>query len=178
MSAREFSRMPDDGQPKELVRGRIMVMNLPTPRHGRRCFRVARLFSDHAESNKLGRIFTNDSGILTEQDPDTVRGADVAYYSFERLPQGTIPEGYLDVKPELVIEVRSQSDRMNKLLAKVAEYLAAGVSVVIIVDFARRTINVFTGDEAMQTLNESDVLEVPTIFPGWRLPVSKFFEEE
>ena len=36
---------------------------------------------------------------------------------------------YLDVKPELVIEVRSQSDRMNKLLAKVSEYLAAGVSV-------------------------------------------------
>jgi Uma2 family endonuclease len=49
--------------------------------------------------------------------------------------------------------------------------------VVIIVDFARRTISVFTGDEGT-TLHESDVLELPAIFPGWRLPVSKFFEEE
>jgi Uma2 family endonuclease len=124
------------------------------------------LFSDHAEPNRLGRIFTNDTGILTEQDPDTVRGADIAYYSFDRLPQGIVPEGYLDVKPELVIEVRSRSDRMNKLLAKVSEYLTAGVSVVSVADFVSRSISVFTGDEAVQTLHESDVLELPAIFPG------------
>ena len=36
----------------------------------------------------LGRVVTNDSGIVTQRDPDTVRGADVAYYSYARLPKG------------------------------------------------------------------------------------------
>ncbi len=47
----------------------------------------------------------NDAGVITERDPDTVRGADVAFYSYRRVPKDAEPEGYPDAIPEFVFEV-------------------------------------------------------------------------
>ena len=47
----------------------------------------------------LGHILINDSGIITRRNPDSVRGADVFYISFIRMPRGTLPQSYLDVPP-------------------------------------------------------------------------------
>ena len=70
---------------------------------------------------------------------DSVRGGDVVFYSYTRLPRGPIPEGYLEVVPELVFEVRSPSDRWAKITAKVGEYLDAGVLVACVLDPAKAT---------------------------------------
>jgi hypothetical protein len=43
---------------------------------------------------KLGRILISDSGINTKRDPDTVRGADIAFYSYARMPKGPAPNDY------------------------------------------------------------------------------------
>jgi Uma2 family endonuclease len=40
LSAEEFRRLPDDGRPKELKRGQVILMNLPAPRHGQICGQV------------------------------------------------------------------------------------------------------------------------------------------
>ena len=81
-------------------------MSLSAPRHGYYCGNICRILGNHVAANGLGRVMTNDSGIVTEREPDSVRGADVAFYSFTRLPRGLLPEGYLEVSPELVFEVR------------------------------------------------------------------------
>src|SRR5436309_15547944 len=134
LTAEEFRRLPDDGRKKELVRGRVVYMNVPAPRHGYICANVVGILRPFVIERRLGRVMSNDSGVVTEHDPDTVRGADVAYYSFDRLPPGPLPEGYLDAVPELVFEVRSPTDRPGNILAKVVEYFAAGVSAVCVLD--------------------------------------------
>src|SRR5271167_495530 len=129
LTAEEYEKLPDTGVPTELVRGRVLEMNMPAPRHGEICWKVARLVGVHAEEQGLGRIVINDSGVLTSRNPDTVRGADASFYSYARVPRGPLPVGYLAVVPELVFEVRSPTDRWSRLFAKAAEYLEAGVSV-------------------------------------------------
>ena len=79
LTAEQFRLLPDDGVPRELVRGRVIQMSLPSPRHGYYCGNVAGILRDHVKSRKLGRVVTNDAGVITERDPDTVRGPDVAY---------------------------------------------------------------------------------------------------
>ena len=129
--------------PEELVRGRVVRITVPGPRHGQICNRAARLFGNLAEDHDLGHVVSNDSGVITGRDPDTVRGADMAFYSYNRLPRGPLPTTYPEVSPELVIEVRSPSDRWPGVLAKVAEYLEAGVRVVCVLDDETRTAQVF-----------------------------------
>ena len=82
LTASEYARLQDNGALTELVRGRIVTLNMPAPRHGQICAIIARIIGNHADQQKLGHVVVNDSGVVTEHDPDTVRGADLAFYSF------------------------------------------------------------------------------------------------
>src|SRR5215475_1641950 len=104
LTAEEYLQLPDRGIPTELIRGRVVEMNVPAPRHGEICVNTVTLLHTHIRTNKLGRLVSNDGGIVTERGPDTVRGGDVAFYSYARIPPGPLPRGYLTVVPELVFE--------------------------------------------------------------------------
>jgi len=105
-------------------------MSPPTARHGQICGETYYLLRGHVEHHELGHVRCNDSGVITERDPDTVRGLDISFYSYAKVPKVKIRKGYLDVVPDLVVEVRSADDRWGDILAKVHEYLDAGVIVL------------------------------------------------
>jgi Uma2 family endonuclease len=175
LTADEFLLLPNDGRPKELVRGRVVYMNVPWPRHGQICVKVVRLLGNFVEERGLGHVVSNDSGVRTERSPDTVRGADVAFYSYSRVPPGPFPRGYLPVVPELVFEVRSHTDRWPAVLVKVAEYLNAGVSVVCVLDDATETAHVFASDQTPRNLAADQTLKLPEVLPGFEVAVRRFF---
>jgi len=176
LTAEEYWQMPENGQPTELVRGRVVAMNMPAPRHGYFCSKIDRILGNFVDERDLGRVVSNDSAVVTERSPDSVRGADIAYYSFARLPKGPFPEGYLSVSPEIVFEVRSPSDRWKEILAKVAEYLNAGVLVVGVHDEQTQTITLYRQDELPRVLRTADELTLPELHADFRVPVARFFE--
>jgi Uma2 family endonuclease len=175
MTAEEYQLLPEDGLPTELVRGRIVSMNMPAPRHGEICFNTGFIVRSYLATNDVGRVVTNDSGIIVNRDPDTVRGADVGFYSYKRVPKGPLPQGYLAVVPELIFEVRSPGDRWKDILKKVAEYLAAGVLRVCVLDEQTETITVYSPDEPEVKLTGDQELVLPDILPGFAVRVSRFF---
>jgi Uma2 family endonuclease len=174
MTADEFAQLPNDGRPKELVRGRVVYMNVPWPRHGQICVKTVMLLGSFVEERELGHVVSNDSGVKTERGPDTVRGADVAFYSYGRVPPGPFPKGYLPAVPELVFEVRSHTDGWPKVLAKVAEYLEAGVSLVCVLDDATETAHIYKTDET-RILTGDQSLTLPGVLPGFEVAVRRFF---
>jgi Uma2 family endonuclease len=119
MTVEQFGQRPDPGYPEELVRGRVVAKSVPDRRHGYVCGKAVRIFGNFVDAREIGRVMCNDSGVITERDPDTVRGADVAYYSYSRLAKGALPTGYGPEVPELVVEVRSATDRWREILDKV-----------------------------------------------------------
>jgi Uma2 family endonuclease len=126
ISAEEYADMADSSRCTELVRGRIVELTPPKPRHGRICVRIAALLEGFVDEHGLGRVIGNDSGVITERGPDTVRGADVAFYSYARLPQNADLDDYPASPPELVVEVKSPTDRWSDMGA-VANWWSAGV---------------------------------------------------
>jgi Uma2 family endonuclease len=175
LTAEEFAELPDNGQKMELVRGRIVYVNVPYPRHGEICATIARRLGNFAEERKLGRVISNDSGVITERGPDTVRGMDVAFYSYQRVPPGPLPQGYLKVVPDLIFEVRSPSDRWPKILAKMAEYLDAGVPVVCIADQQTESVHVYQAEESVRIFTSDQELHLPPPLHEWRVKVGAFF---
>lgn len=176
LTAEEFARRPDPGYPEELVRGRIVRMPPPNRRHGQVCYKVARVLGHFIDEHDLGHVLSNDSGVITERGPDTVRGADVAYYSYQRLPRGPLPSGYGPEVPELVVEVRSPGDRWREVVDKVAEYLRAGVLTVVVLDSEARTGHVFGADAPPQVLGPEDELALPEVLADFRAPLRRFFD--
>ncbi|HLA76855.1 MAG TPA: Uma2 family endonuclease, partial [Vicinamibacteria bacterium] len=45
------------------------------------------LLESHNRRLNLGRVLTNEAGVVVRRHPDTVRGADVLFISFRRLPK-------------------------------------------------------------------------------------------
>jgi Uma2 family endonuclease len=176
MTAEEYCRLPDNGQPTELVRGKVVLVNMPRPRHGQLCARVVYLLQRHLDDYPLGHVLSNDSGVPTEHDPDTVRGADAAFYSYARVPAGPLPSrGYLPVPPEVVFEAPSPFDRWRAVLTKVAEYLNAGVGVVCVLDDASEAVHVFTADDPVRVLTAEQTLTLPGVLPEFQVVVRRFF---
>ena len=86
---------------------------------------------------------TGEVGIQTRRHPDRVRGADVAFLSADRAARQSNPAGFLDVAPEFVVEVMSPDDTSAALEATAAEYLAAGVVIVLVLDPRTRTAHAY-----------------------------------
>src|SRR5262249_54324055 len=148
------------------------------PRHGYFCNQIGRILGNFVEEHDLGRVMSNDSGVLTHRGPDTVRGADVCYYSYTRLPKGPLPEGYLPVVPELIFEVRSPTDRWSQIITKVGEYFSAGVGIVCVLDPQTEQLIVYHADEGQRVVSAEDELTLPDLFgPEFRIPVRRFLEE-
>jgi Uma2 family endonuclease len=176
MTAAEYARLPDTGVPTELVRGEVVEMNQLTPRHGQVCGRTDRLMGTFADEHELGHVLCNDAGIITERDPDTVRGGDVWFVSYRKLPKGALPDGYLDVIPDLIVEVRSEPDRWKQILEKVLEYLNAGVPVMCVLDPQTETARLYYPDAPEVILSGDDEITFPDQLPGFSVPVRRFFE--
>src|SRR5690242_16738431 len=104
LTAEEYARLPDSGVPTELVEGRIVEMNVPNFRHGWLCIRIGKLLATYVDERDLGYVLGNDAGMVTERDPDTVRGPDISFFSYSRIPNGADPDGYAEVAPEVVFE--------------------------------------------------------------------------
>jgi Uma2 family endonuclease len=175
LTIEEYAALPDDGRPTELVRGEIVEMSRPTPRHGEVCGTTAFHLKRFAVEHDRGRGVTNDAGIITERDPDTLRGADVAFYSYDRVPRGPLPNEYLAVAPEIVFEVKSADDRWTNIYEKIGEYLNAGVLAVVVLDPAELVAHVFTA-EAPRKFRADEVLELPEPLADFRIEVGRLFE--
>ena len=176
LTAADYADLPDLGRPTELVRGEVIEMTSPDFRHGQVCLAIGSELQQFLKRNRLGRAVSNDTGIITERDPDTVRGPDVWYISYDTVPPGPLPPGYLHAVPDIVFEVVSPSDRWSEVLQKVSEYLRAGIPVVCVVDPKTETIHIYFDDEPEQTLTTADTLTFPNQLPGFSVPVQELFE--
>jgi Uma2 family endonuclease len=176
LTAEEYAGMPDPGYPTELVRGRVVTMSPPKPIHGWICNRISYLFTHFLMQNDLGQAYSNDTGVLTQRGPDTLRGADFSYYSYERVPRSTSKKDYFDVAPDLIFEVMSQGDREPRVLVKVAEYLEVGVRAVCVVDPRSKKAHLYRTEAPIQDFGIDDNWEAPEILPGLSIPVRQFFE--
>ncbi|MCE9566675.1 MAG: Uma2 family endonuclease [Planctomycetes bacterium] len=175
ITAIEFERMldPTDGSKLELVRGEVIVMPPPKGRHGICCSQIAWLLLNFVKPKKLGWVTTNDTGVVLERGPDTVRGPDVAFWSITRQPQ--MPEGDFEIPPDIAIEVLSPNDRRPDVRAKIKEYLFYSVPLVWLVDPETKTVMVYNGNMRGLELGDDDLLDGGSVLPGFSCKVSELF---
>ena len=175
MTAEELLRLPDDGHRYELIEGELRMMSPAGSRHGRAAMRVGSMLDQHVRARRLGTVYAAETGFLLSRDPDTVRAPDAAFVSTERLARVPETDGYLEVPPDLVVEVISPSDRFTEVEEKVQAWLKAGTRLVLVVDPSTRTVYVYHGAGRVTVLTEEDTLDAGDVVPGWRVPVREFF---
>jgi Uma2 family endonuclease len=159
-----YVRVPD--KKIELVRGRLIVRELPGFRHGRVTADLGVLLGTHLRAAGNRQVLVDEAGFKLASDPDTVRGPDLAVVSRERIPDPE-PAGFLVLAPDLAIEVLSPGDRPGEVLAKVAEWLEAGTRLVWVIDPERRVARIYRADGSESVLTADRSLEGEDVVPGF-----------
>ena len=174
LTVEEFERMSTEGF-YELIEGELVEM---TPAGGR-ASTVGATFvyylNRHVLPRRLGRVYNADCGFVLFPDRALVRAPDAAFVQAERLPPEAEQEGFLRLAPDLAVEVLSPSDRLGDALAKVAQYLEAGVRLVWLVDPRARTVAIFTPTQPPHVLRDGDVLDGGAVLPQFSVPVTELF---
>ena len=178
MTGDEFFRLHGGESNVELVRGYVRRLPMPGGRHGEVCSKANYYLTQYAMEKGTGRVLGNDSLIRTGENPDTHRGVDVCFISYARLAKDQpTPAGPLLFAPDLVVEVRSPTDRTGEVQVKIGEYLLAGVPVVLVLDPKIEAATIYRDDEELpQRRHNGDELTLPDVLPGFAVPVRKFFE--
>lgn len=87
----EFVQRPENQERRfELERGKIVEMPVPGKYHGFVCATIATLLMICARTRRNCYACSNDSGVLVERGPDTVRGPDVCFYEDGQTPESRI----------------------------------------------------------------------------------------
>jgi Uma2 family endonuclease len=173
ITAEELYCLPDLGR-CELVEGRIEPKTLTGDEHGAVELNIAAPLKAYADKNNRGKVRVGEVGIYIKRDPDTVRAADVLYISKKRYDKRTL-HGYLDVSPELVVEVLSPEDRWTSVTEKLADYFKVGVTTVWLADPKTRSIFAYRSLTDVRQFKEGDTLSAEDLLPGFSLPVEDAF---
>jgi Uma2 family endonuclease len=176
-TAEEFESICEQFGPCELVRGEVVTLSPGGYQHSQISANVAILLGTWARKTKLGRVLANEAGLIVEKDPDTVRGADVAYVSYQRIPQDTGPEGFSTIPPELIVEVVGRGQGWREMVERAGEYLRMGVDRVWIIDPKTRKLHVFRPDGEPAILAEDQTISDEKILPGFSSAVSEFYAD-
>ncbi|WP_333275823.1 MULTISPECIES: Uma2 family endonuclease [unclassified Microcoleus] len=129
------------------------------------------LLANWVYPRRLGRIFDSAGGFIL---PDgTLTAPDVSFVRAARIGQS--PRYFAELVPDLVVEIKSQSDRIKLLEKKILKLIQLGAQVGIIIDPDEQTVTVYRQEGEPIVLENADILRVSELFPGWELPISELW---
>ncbi|MGI8885089.1 MAG: Uma2 family endonuclease [Pyrinomonadaceae bacterium] len=123
--------------------------------------------------NDLGETCAAETGFRL--NPNTVRGADIAFIKQEKLDIFGIPVNFFPVAPDLAVEVISPSNTYDEIQDKIEKYFGGGTKLIWIVDPKRRKIFVHRPNNTVSLLNETDTLEGEDVVLNFHLSLGKIF---
>lgn len=158
----------------ELEAGEIVEMSRPGKKHGLVCANVARILGNYAAASKKGYVCSNDTGVVVERNPDTVRGPDVMFFE-DVATFDDVETKFGETPPLLAVEVLSPNDNTGKVNRRIEQQLAFGAGMVWLLDPESLTVTVYRNDRRHVVFDETDELTGADILPEFRCKVSEFF---
>ena len=177
----QFFKVCQENRPLGLERnpeGRLCVTMPTGGRTGNRNAELTIQLGIWNRQSRLGYAFDSNTGF--ELPNGAMRAPDAAWVSKARLdaiPE-TQREKFLPVAPELVIELRSDSDRLPPLKAKMQEYLTAGVALALLLDPSTKKVYVYRPGREVSELDNPATLDCSPELPGFVLELAPIFNPE
>ena len=120
---------------------------------------------------KLGRVFESSGGFILPNS--NVTAPDVSFVTADRLKQSK--RYFAELVPDLVVEIKSQSDRLKPLREKIQSFIKSCAKVGILIDPDKRTVTLYTPTAEPVVLRDSDMISIPELLPGWEVAVTELW---
>ena len=148
-----------------------LIVNPPTGgESGKRNFSItgqlARWYEEHED---LGEGFDSSTGFRLPNGAD--RSPDASWISRERWESLTPKQrkGFVPLCPDFVVELRSESDSLPKLQAKMREYMDNGARLGWLIDPQNKRVEIYCPGKEVEVLESPMELSGKDILPGFVL---------
>ena len=161
----DIHRLPEGNY--EIINGERCGMTPTGFEHGDFEGRLSELLRRHLKDK--GYVAVGEIGILINKTPLKIRAADVVYISKEKTPE--MPKGILEIPPDLIIEIISESNTAWEMTDKVKDYLSIGVERIILIDPLTQTVTLH--QKGKREASFFDFEEEVTLFEGITLRIKE-----
>jgi len=169
----EFCRRNPDLRMERTREGDLIIMVPTGGETGRRNFTLAGLFFAWVESDGTGVGFDSSTGFTLPNGAK--RSPDLAWVrrsQWEGLTEAEREE-FPPLCPDFVMELRSRSDDLDKLKAKMEEYIANGALLGWLIDPTQKKVYVYRPAAEAACLKNPKRISGNRVLPGFRLDLQR-----
>lgn len=159
------------------AQGNLIVMS-PTGSEGGS--RNAELSADFVVWNRqvqLGKVFDSSTGFRLPNG--AIRSPDVAWVSQVRWDVLTPQQrkGFAPLCPDFVLELLSETDKIDEIRAKMQEYLDNGCRLGWLIDPKTQTVEIYRPNQATEVMSQASpiTLSGESVLPGFELSLQAIF---
>ena len=165
----EFCALNRDLRIERTAEGRLSIMPPTGFKTSDRNAEISTQLRIWAKQDGSGRTVDSSGGYRLPNG--AVRSPDASWIRKDRL--ATLPpeaiEGFLPLCPDFVLELRSPTDRLATVQAKMVEYLENGAQLGWLIDPSDRTVYIYRPDKAVERLRAPASLSGDDVLPGFEL---------
>lgn len=155
------------------AKGELIVMALTGGNSGWRNVELTAEIRDWNKSTGLGRSFDSSTGFHLPSG--AVRSPDAAWISNIRWQSLTSKEqsGFVPLAPDFVVELRSESDRLQSLPDKMQEWMENGCRLAWLIDPQDEKTYIYRTGAAVEVIDTFDtMLSGEDVLPGFHFLLS------
>ena len=126
------------------------------------------------EQTELGEVFDSSTGYDFTAIGGGKMSPDVSWIVNSRL-EGISLEQFCPIPPDLAIELRSTTDKLSTLQAKMIEYRRLGVRLGILVNLQDKQVEVYRLGRAVEVFDAPIFVNCEDVMPGFGLSLQKIW---
>jgi Uma2 family endonuclease len=171
----EFCQKHPDLRIERTSEGDLIIMPPTGGETGRSNFKLTALFGNWVETNGTGEGF--DSSTVFSLPNGAERSPDVAWVKRSRWEALSKKERkkFPPLCPDFVVELRSDTDRLSVLQAKMQEYIDNGAQLGWLIDPLEKKVWVYRPEAEVECLENPATVSGDPVLPGFVLPLDKIW---
>ncbi|OKH28583.1 Uma2 family endonuclease [Chroogloeocystis siderophila] len=171
LSDEQFYRLCQVNRDLRLERtaeGKLIVMPPTGWETGNRNSKLNQRLGNWADRDGSGLVFDSSTGFILPNK--AIRSPDAAWVKRDRLKAlRPDPNRFLPLCPDFAIELRSASDDLDTLQAKMQEYLENGMQLGWLLNPYDQQVEIYRVGQPVEVLNSPKKLSGETVLPGFVL---------
>jgi Uma2 family endonuclease len=176
MSDEEFFNFCQDNRDFKFERtsdGQIILMSPTYYVTGRRNSEILLQLFQWNKQNKLGECVDSDTGFYLPNS--AMRNPDAAWISQQQLKKVSQKEkqSFLHLCPDFIVELKSTSDRIQDLKAKMKEWMENGCRLGWLIDAEEEIVYVYYNGQEITHNGFDTPLSAEPVLPGFSLILSE-----
>lgn len=174
----ELCRQNPDLRLERSAKGEVIIMPPTGWETGNKNAEINRQLGNWARQDDTGKIGESSTGFKLPNGAD--RSPDASWVERSRLAQVNLEQRkkFLPLCPDFAIELRSPSDDLDTVKAKMDEYIACGLRLGWLIDLETRTVYVYRPGTAVEELTDSEEVSADPELPGFTLDLREIWQPE